>query len=168
MAKGTAVFTIDARAAARTARSLRGAPGRIRQAVISVFRGELAGSLRDHFRQAAPYDEEERDPFHLRDHIEVPVSFSGAGVTATVRATAVSPSNGFDYLRVTRYGRGPIVAAPGKYLHWQSGGRDVFAKHVGPYSPGSDWVERGHRAAEGDVADASRTLGRILPTVVLQ
>lgn len=165
---GTAVFKIDARAAARTARSMAGAPGRMRQAVIAVFRGSLAGQVRDHFRNAAPYDVEGRDSYHLRDNIETPVSFSGGGVTITVRASARSPGNGFDYLNVTRRGRGAIVAAPGKWLHWQSGGRDHYAKAVGPWSPGEDWVERGHIEAEGDVGDASRTLGRILPTVVLR
>lgn len=164
---GKAVFRIDARAAARTAQSMRGAPGRIRRAVIAVFRGQLADDVVEHFRNAAPYDAEERDAFHLREHIEAPVSFSGGGVTITVRASAVSPGNGFDYLDVTRRGRGPIRAAPGRWLHWQSGGRDVYAKAVGPWSPGVDWVDEGQRAAERDVDQASRELGRILPTVVL-
>lgn len=164
---GTAVFKVDARAAARTARAMRGAPGRIRQAVLAVFRGQLSDDLKDHFQQAAPYDQDERDSYHLRDHIETPVSFGGGSVTVTVKATARSPANGFDYLNVTRHGRGPIRAAPGRWLHWQAGGRDFFAKSVGPWSPGVDWVERGHRAAEGDVRDASRTLGRVIRQVVL-
>lgn len=163
---GKAVFKIDARAAARTARSMAGAPGRIRAAVLAEFRGSLAGSVRDTFRGAAPYDSDERDSFHLRDHIETPVSAGGGGITITVRARAVAP-NGFDYLGVTRRGRGPIVAAPGRWLHWQSGGGEHFAKAVGPWSPGEDWVERGQTEAEADVNQASRTLGRVLPSVVL-
>lgn len=164
---GKAVFTVNTRAAARTARALAGAPGRMRQAVIAVFRGQLAGDVQGHFRDAAPYDDEERDSYHLRDNIETPVSFGGGGVTITVRARAVSPGNGFNYLDVTRRGRGPIVASPGSWLHWQSGGRDIYAKSVGPWSPGEDWVVRGQRAAEGDVRDASRTLGRLIREVVL-
>lgn len=164
---GKAVFRVDARAAARTARAMAGAPGRIRAAVLAVFRGQLSGQVQDHFRAAAPYDSDERDGYHLRDHIEAPVSFGGGGITITVRAEARSPGNGFDYLDVTRRGRGPIRAAPGRWLHWQAGGRDIYAKAVGPWSPGVDWVERGQAAAEGDVNDASRTLGRVIPQVVL-
>lgn len=164
---GKAVFKIDARAAARTSRAMAGAPGRIRAAVIAVFRGELAGQVHESFRNAAPFDSEERDSYHLQDHIEAPVSFGGGGVTITVRAEARSPGNGFDYLNVTRFGRGAIFASPGRWLHWQSGGQEHFAKSVGPWSPGEDWVERGQRESQDDVDQASRTLGRVLPGTVL-
>lgn len=57
-----------------------------------------------------------------------PASASAGGVTATYgTATPYAP--------YVEYGRGPVVAGPGKVLRFEVGGRVLYRKRVGPARP---------------------------------
>ena len=99
---------------------------------------------------------------------------SGGGVTVTDYAR--NPQSGFDYVGVTRWGRGAIrpkhrqfgsySLATGKRrsgggaLRFTVGGRVVFVKEVGPWKPASDWVTDALPEVEVAAQGVATRLGR--------
>lgn len=73
------------------------------------------------------------DTGNMKNQIGPPeVSRIGAsGVQVRVAASAQS-EDGYPYPYVIEHGRGPIEAAPGKFLRFEIGGEVIFAKRVGP------------------------------------
>ena len=118
---GSAVFRASVEGANRAAGRLGRAPSTLPRIVRTEFASELAPDLEGEFRDAAPYDYEERDSYHLQDNIDAEMA-GGGGMRITVYAEAVSPENGFDYLDVTRFGRGPTHAQTAKKMRWPGPG----------------------------------------------
>lgn len=163
---GKAIFRVQTAGATRDARKLRGAARQMRTLMIEEFRTRADPELTEVFQRWAPYDQDERDDYHLQDHIEARVGTSGR-VSVTVTAEARSPGSGFDYLDVTRFGRGPIFPRRAKMLSWVAGGIRYYARAVGPWSPGGDWVEEASQEAEMIADDIAEETGRVIYTRLL-
>ena len=156
----SAIFKVSGRAMVPEAKRAATAAGRIRQTLVSEFRGELKREVELAFQDEAPKGE----TGELADSIEAKASFTGGGATITVRADPVSES-GFHYLDVTRRGRGPVVPKRGRAIAWESAEHPVA--RVGPYVPAGDWVDRANRAARPVIDAAAGSIGRKLRGRVL-
>lgn len=166
MAKGSVVVEVKQAGAPRAARDLSRAARNLRREMVTLMRAS-GDELAAPFKAAAPFDVEERDSYHMRDHITVKVS--GAGLPhAEVDVQAISPENGFDYLAVTRFGhRGTIRVKRAKYLRWVQQGEVMYAKETAGWHPAGDWVEDAMPEAEA-VADAlADRIGRTVYTRLL-
>ena len=116
--------------------------------------------------ELAPYDYEERDSYHLQDNIDAEMA-GGGGMRITVYAEAVSPENGFDYLDVTRFGRGPTHAQTAKKMRWPGPGGWIFRTAAGPWSPGSDWVTDAAYRTDRYLDDAEEEIAREIERQIL-
>lgn len=163
---GKAIFKANVYGADRQAREFGEAASAIPRVVRRDFQNELAGDLTGMFRDAAPYDFDGRDNYHLQDNIDANMS-RGGGIRVTVTAEARSPESGYDYLDVTRYGHaGTIFPVRKRKLKWTQNGQRI----VRPYSAGStvagDWVEEGAAAADSAVDEAEGRIGRGIERVI--
>lgn len=167
MAKGTMIFRAQTLGATRAARDLSRAARRMRTEMVREFR-DHADELTIPFVAAAPYDIQERDDYHLVDHIKASVSSAGR-VQAIVTAEAISPGSGFDYLDVTRFGhRGTIRARSGGFLKFPGlDGQPIFAKETAGSHPGSDWVADAQPEGDAIAGELADRIGRAVVTRVL-
>lgn len=150
----------------QTARGLRDAAREMRRLILATMRANEA-ELREPFESFAPYDAEERDSYHMQDHITVTVAAAGR-IQATVKVEAISPESGFDYLDVTRYGhRGTLTPRRGTFLKWTSGGVTYYARETAGHHPATDWVEDAEPAAEQAAGDIADRVGRVVYTRLL-
>jgi len=159
------VFSVKQAGARRAGQQMSRAAREMRSVILAEMRAE-EGELKSPFEVWAPYDHDERDSYHLRDNITVTIS-SRNTIEADVKVRAVSPENGFDYLDVTRFGRGPIVKKGPGYLRWVDGSGVHYAKSVGPWSPGGDWVAEAAPFAEQVAAGIVDRVGRAIYTRLL-
>ncbi len=81
------------------------------------------------------------------------------GAEMRIDSTAVS-DDGFPYTRVTRFGRGPIVARRGKALAFKIGGKTIFRKRVRGYHPSRDWVYDAYTASKPELERSGFRLGQ--------
>lgn len=165
--RGTAVFRYQpSQGIFRTAAQMSRAARELRNVIIREMRGSQ-DDVQDTFESRAPYDSDERDSYHLRDHIEARLFVAGR-VRVTVYATAKDPRNGFDYLDITRKGhRGPIRPKRAPLLRWRAGGRSFTAKETAGSHPDSDWVEEALPEAEQIAEDVADRVGRVVYTRLL-
>lgn len=73
----------------------------------------------------------------------------------TVRFSAMN--RGFDYAGAVEFGRGPVVARPGKMLRFEIGGQVLFRKRVGP-AKAQRVLERGIQQAMPVIDSQARQL----------
>ena len=147
--KGTAIFRVTQYGTRKAARDMSEAARRMRGVILQELR-ESEEELREPFERWAPYDLfEDHDTYHMQDHVTVSIATAGK-IEANVRVRAVSPNTGFDYLDVTRFGRGAIVPVSGKVLRFPYHGEIIFTKYVKPWDPGLDWAEVGGGRGRGE------------------
>lgn len=168
MAKGTAVFRFQpAQGIHRTAVGLDKAARDLRSIMLREIR-EFAPEIAVIFEDYAPYDFDERDDYHMADHIEVAIATAGR-IRATVQVAARDPATGFDYLDVTRFGhRGRIRRKNKSWLKWSNGSETFFARETAGHHPRSDWVEDARPEVEVETDRIAAHLGRTVYTRVLR
>jgi len=165
---GSAVFSAKTLGATRGARRLGQAAGRLREAMLQGMR-EVSPDIIAEFERQAPYDADERDSYHMRDHIESHVEDLGrAQLTVTVEA--ISPESGYDYLDVTRRGhKGAISVKQQKRLKWKDAEGTHFAVTTKGHHPASDWTEQAHDNVADHIAEPlANRVGRIISTRVIR
>lgn len=88
----------------------------------------------------------------------------GGGATLIVRADAKSPE-GFNYVPVTRKGRGPVRPRNAKALKIPVGGGFIFRMSAKAWRPASDWALDAHpeitRLADAETSSLSRRIGAL-------
>lgn len=146
--------------------------GRVAREMRPIMIREMEQSkaeIIDIFETFAPYDLDERDDFHMSDHIEVELGTVGR-VRSTVSILARDPSSGFDYLNITRFGhRGTIKPKRKRWLRWEAPPGTVhFAKETKGHHPETDWVEEASVVAESEADDLSDRIGRVIYTRILR
>lgn len=143
-----ATFTATVEAPQRGARGQRGI-------VVDEFSRNLGPKMLRITRYKAPHKTR-----RLERGLQFRVAGKGAdGAEMRIDSTAVS-DDGFAYTRVTRFGRGPIVARRGKALVFKINGRTIFAKRVRGYNPGRDWVYDAYTASKAELERSSFRLGQ--------
>lgn len=164
---GRAIFRYEDQTAKRVAGKLATAARRMRSILLAEMR-QATPELAEPFFVMSPYDFDERDSYHMQDHISVSVAARGR-VEATVKIEAISPESGFDYLDVTRFGnRGSLRPRTSRFLKWQAGGETHFARETEGFHPATDWVADAQPDAEARAADVAARAGRAVYTRLLR
>lgn len=168
MARGTAVFRYQpAQTIRTTARDLSAAARELRSLMLREMRSS-APEVQAIFEDYAPYDVQERDDFHMQEHIEVVIATAGR-IRANVQVLARSPESGFDYLDVTRFGhRGRLVAKRGRFLKWSDGTDTHWARETAGHHPRSDWVEDAGPEVDVEADLVADRIGRVVYTRLLR
>lgn len=163
---GDAIFTAQTLGADRPSKKLSAGARELRGIILQEFE-HASPQMSEVFAHHAPYDFDERDDYHMSEHVEAQVADTGRA-TMTVRIDAISPESGYNYLGVTRFGHaGPITADPPNRLRWVSGGVTHFARRTAGHHPASDWVENAQFEAEIIAGDIRDRVGREISTRVL-
>lgn len=110
------------------------------------------------------------------------ISSSGAG-TVIVKDEARNPQTGYDYVGVTRFGHGKIIAGRGRapaftlatkksrgflggkrkpMLRFVIGGRVVYTPYVNAWRPASDWAEDALPEVEAQAQVVASRLGQTI------
>lgn len=132
----------------------RGARGP-RSIVVDEFTQSLGPKMLRITRYKAPHKTR-----RLERGLQFRVAGKGAdGAEMRIDSTAVS-DDGFAYTRVTRFGRGPVVAKRGKALAFKIGGKTIIVKRVRGYRPGRDWVYDSYTASKPDLERSAFRLGQ--------
>jgi hypothetical protein len=155
---GTVIITAEvSRQAREVARKYSNAGRDLRRIIETDYLTDTREDLREIFRGFAPYDEEDRDTFHMAETIEARVR----GTRIEVEVSAISPESGFDYLDVTRFGhRGRLYPDKGTFLRWKSGGRVHYARSTAGHHPAVDWVDAALPAAQRAADRSADRIGR--------
>jgi len=135
--------------------------------MVREFRETLSAELTAIFREAAPYDYDERDDTHLQEELDVRLATAGQ-VRLTVHSPVRDPRSGFAYTDVTRFGhRGVLRPRKAKLLRWKDASGWHAAKETAGHHPASDWVQDARPEADRAVAEAADRLGRSISTRLL-
>lgn len=126
----------------------------VKPAIVQDFEQNLGPNVLRITRYAAPHKTR-----RLERGLRFRVRQAGAaGAEMRVESGARSDA-GFPYTRVTRFGRGPVVAKRGKALAFKIGARTVIVKRVRGYRPVRDWVGTAYLKSRPELQRASFRVG---------
>jgi hypothetical protein len=161
-----AIFKYEDVTARRVAGELSRKTKQMRRVLLAEMRAS-APELTEPFETYALYDLDERDDYHMRDHVTATVAAAGR-ITTTIRIDAISPESGYDYLDVTRFGhRGTLRAKRTRFLRWEDAEGLHFARETAGFHPPTDWVEDAQPVAEQVAGDVAERAGRAVYTRLL-
>jgi hypothetical protein len=160
MAKGKIVMRASVRGARRKGYGLRAAGRRIQTDLLDEFAGNLAPEATKITRGFAPHASG-----RLERGLKARVRSYGGRISVEVISTARA-DDGFDYLRVTRFGHKEAIIYPvrKKAIAFIPGGapsgKRIVRAWVRGYHPTHDWVEGAYRAMTQVLDEAAKRLGR--------
>ena len=152
MARGGVEITAKATAPRRGAFT-RGARA-VRPAIVQDFEQNLGPQVLRITRYAAPHKTR-----RLERGLRFRVRGKGTDGAEMLVESGARSDAGFPYTRVTRFGRGPVVAKKGKALAFKIGGRTIFRKRVRGYHPVTDWVDKAYLASKPELERATFRIG---------